>query len=77
MRTQTRSHDLESEPFPGVEDMVGTKIPMNKGPGEVEDNYCVLLLLYFMPPFPYDGVLLLSHRDTRPISLIASDKRDY
>ena len=35
MRTPTESHDLEPEPFPGVEDMVDTKIPMNKGPGEV------------------------------------------
>lgn len=77
MRAPSGNHDLEPGPFSGVEDMVGTKIPMNKSVLRRSLGKLCSSPAIFYVPFPWDGVLLLGHRATRPISLIAEDNRDY
>lgn len=47
MRKPTGNLDLKQDSSPGLEVTLGTKMPMNNGPGKAQVNYCVLSAAVF------------------------------
>lgn len=56
MRKPTGNLDLKQDSSPGLEVTLGTKMPMNNGPGKAQVNYCVLPAVFYF--CLYVGVLL-------------------